>query len=299
MSTVLGLDIGGTGSRAQLCADGEVVAESTAASASLVAVGEASARAALNELLGKLPPLARYRLDAICAGSAGCRVPATRQFLTAQLAPLTRSGTVVIVADAKLVLPAAGLEEGVALICGTGSIALGCYQGYEVQSGGWGYLLGDEGSGYWMVRAALRALLDRRERGLPLGELGERFLSASDAGQLSALHERLYADPHPRHWADYAPLVLASADPLAGQITAEAAGALAGLAVSAAERLGAPARLPVVLAGGLIRHAGLEARVRVLIAKARPGSDIRTLDRQPVAGAVRLAQAAARRQSSD
>jgi glucosamine kinase len=297
MSTVLGLDIGGTGSRAQLCADGEVVAESTAASASLVAVGAVSARAALGELLGKLPLRPQRRLDAICAGSAGCRVPAMRRFLTAHLAPLTRSGTVVIVNDVTLVLPAAGLDEGVALICGTGSIALGSYQGHEAQAGGWGYLLSDEGSGYWMVRSALRALLDRRERGVPLGELGERLLAAAGAGDVSALHERFYADPHPRHWAGYAPLVLDSGDPLAAQIAAEAAGALAGLAVSAAERLGAPARLPIVLAGGLMRHAGLEARVRVVIAEARPGSDIWTLDRQPVTGAVRLAQAAARRQS--
>jgi len=295
MSTVLGLDIGGTRSRAQLCAGGAVVAESTAASASLVAVGAASARAALGELLGKLPLQPRHGLDAVCAGAAGNRVPATRRFLTAQLAPLTRSGTVVIVHDAALVLAAAGLDEGVALISGTGSIAVGSYRGAEVQSGGWGYLLADEGSGYWVVRAALRALLDRGNCGIALGELGERLLSASDAGDLSTLHERFYADPHPRRWAGYAPLVLDSADPLAAAITAEAAAALAGLAVSAAERLGAPARLPVVLAGGLMRHAGLEARVRALIGKARPGSDIRTLDRQPVTGAVRLAEAAARR----
>jgi glucosamine kinase len=295
MSTVLGLDIGGTGSRAQLCADGAVVAESTAASASLVAVGAVHARAALGELLGKLPLQPQRRLDAICAGSAGCRVPAMRRFLTAQLAPLTRPGTVMIVNDAMLVLPAAGLDEGVALICGTGSMALGSYQGREVQSGGWGYLLSDEGSGYWMVRSALRALLDRRASGMPVGELGERFLAATGADDVSALHERFYADPQPPHWAGYAPLVLDSGDPLAAQITAEAAGALAGLAVSAAERLGAPARLPVVLAGGLMRHAALQARVRLVIAETRPDSDVRTLDRQPVTGAVRLAEAAARR----
>jgi glucosamine kinase len=293
MSTVLGLDIGGSQSRAQLCADGEVVAESQAASASLVAVGPASAEAALAELLARLP-LPRHRLDAICAGAAGSSVPATRQFLTAQLAPLTRSGTVLIVKDAMLVLPAAGLDEGVALICGTGSIALGSYQGGQVQSGGWGYLLGDEGSGYWIVRAALRALLDRRDRGLPAGDLGERLLAATGAGDVGGLHERFYAEPHPRHWAGFAPLVLDSADPLAAEIAADAAGALAGLAVSAAERLGAPRWLPVVLAGGLLRHAGLGATVRALIHQARPGSDIRALARQPVAGAVRLAQAAAR-----
>jgi glucosamine kinase len=292
VSRVLGLDIGGTQSRAQLWADGGVVAESKAASASLVAVGATRAEAALAELLDQLPLQPMHRLDAVCAGSAGCSIPATRQFLTAQLAPLTRPGTVMIVKDAMLILPAAGLAEGVALICGTGSVAIGCYQGEQVQCGGWGYLLGDEGSGYWIVREALRVLLDRRDRGVPVGELGDSLLSVAGADHVGALHERFYAQPHPRYWASFAPLVLDSSDPAAAEIMAGAADAAAGLAVSAAERLGAPAWLPVVLSGGLFGHAGLEAMVRVLIEAARPGSDVITLTHQPVTGAVRLAQAA-------
>jgi glucosamine kinase len=293
VSRVLGLDIGATGSRAQLCVDGEVVAEAAAAGASLVAVGAASAEAALADLLAQLPLRQRRRLDVICAGSAGASAPGTRRFLTERLAPLTRSGNVVIVNDAMLVLPAADLAEGVALSSGTGSVAVGRYRGAEVQCGGWGYLLGDEGSGYWIVRGALQALLGRRDRGLPVGELGERMLAATGAAQVGGLLELFYRQPHPRHWADYAPLVLGSADPAATRITAEAADALVGLALSAAERLGAPPGLPVVLAGGLFGHAGLEAAVRDLIGKARPGSAVRTLDRPPVAGAVRLALAAA------
>jgi glucosamine kinase len=294
MSRVLGLDIGGTRSRAQLCVDGKVVAESKAASASLVAVGTASAKAALADLLRQLPLDPLRRLDAVCVGAAGASVPGTRQFLTEHLAPLTRSGQVMIVNDATLILPAAGLDAGIALICGTGSAAIGCYQGREAQSGGWGYLLGDEGSGYWIVRAAVRVLLDRRDRGAPLGELGDRLLAATGAGHVGALCEQFYTQAQPRHWAGYAPLVLTSADPSAAAITAAAADALAGLAVSAAERLGAPPGLPVVLSGGLFRHAELETTVRIAIEEARPGSDIRTLARPPVTGAVRLAMAKVR-----
>ena len=293
MSRVLGLDIGATGSRAQLSVDGEVVAEAAAAGASLVAVGAAVAEAALADLLSRLPLRQQRRLDVICAGSAGASAPGTRQFLTERLAPLTRSGNVVIVKDATLILPAADLAEGVALSCGTGSVAVGRYRGTEVQCGGWGYLLGDEGSGYWVVRAAIQALLDRRDRRLPVGELGESLLAATGAARVSALLELFYRQPHPRHWAGYAPLVLGSADPAATRITAEAAAALAGLAVSAADRLDAPPGLPVVLAGGMFGHAGLRAGVRDLIGKARPAGTVRTLDRPPVAGAVRLALAAA------
>jgi glucosamine kinase len=294
MSRVLGLDIGGTRSRAQLCVDGKVVAEGKAASASLVAVGMANAKAALADLLRQLPLDPLRRLDAICVGAAGASVPGTRQFLTEHLAPLTRSGQVMIVNDATLILPAAGLDTGIALICGTGSAAIGCYQGCEAQSGGWGYLLGDEGSGYWIVRAAVRVLLDRRDRGVSLGELGDRLLAATGADHIGALRELFYTQTQPRHWAGYAPLVLTSADPSVATITAAAADALADLAVSAAERLGAPPGLPVVLSGGLFRHAELETTVRIAIEEARPGSDIRTLTRQPVTGAVRLAMAKVR-----
>jgi len=294
MNRVLGLDIGGTLSRAQLSEDGDIVAEGRAGSASVVAVGAASAGAALADLLGQLPLARRPCLDAICVGSAGTSVPATRRFLTRHLAPLSRSGEVIIVKDAMLILPAAGLAAGIALICGTGSAAFGSYRGRDVQSGGWGYLLGDEGSGYWMVRAAVRTLLDRRDSGAQLGELGERLLQAAGAGHIGALHELFYARPHPRYWASHAPLVLDSADPAAAAITAGAAAALAGLAVSAAERLGAPPGLPVVLSGGLFRHGALEGAVRDAIGEARPGSDVRTLTGQAVTGAVRLALAAAR-----
>ncbi len=293
-SRVLGLDIGGTGSRAQLCEGADVVAESRAASASVVAVGAAGARAALANLLGQLPLGREPGLDAICVGSAGASVPATQKFLTKHLGPLTRSGQVIIVKDAMLVLPAAGLAAGIALIGGTGSVAFGSYQGRDVQSGGWGYLLGDEGGGYWMVRTAVRMLLDRRDRGAPLGELGDRLLKATGAEHIGALHELFYARTHPRYWASYAPMVLGSADPAAAAIMAGAAAALAALAVSAAERLGAPPSLPVVLSGGLFRHARLESTVRVAIEDARPGSDVRILARQAVTGAVRLALAAAR-----
>ena len=295
MTRVLGLDIGATGSRAQLCVDGEIVAESKAASASVVAVGPASAKAALADILAQLPLDPQQPLDAVCAGSAGISVRGTRQFLAEHLAPLARPGRTVIVKDAMLILPAAGLDEGVALICGTGSVAIGTYQGHEMQCGGWGHLLGDEGSGYWMVRAALRVLLERRDRGALMGDLGDRLFEATGTDHIGALQGAFYSQKHPRHWAGYAPVVIGSADPAAAVIVADAADALAGLAAAVAERLGAPPGLPVVLSGGLFRHAELETTVRIAIEETRPGSDIRTLTGEAVTGAVRLAQAAAQR----
>ena len=162
-----------------------------------------------------------------------------------------------------LVLPAAGLDEGVAVICGTGSIAVGAWQGRQARSGGFGYLLGDEGSGYWITRAAVRALLDRRDRGVPLGALGETLLAAAGASHMDELQRMFYDFPHPRRWARHAPLVLEADDPAARSIAVEAAQALAGLAASAMRRLAgpdeSPVALPVVLGGGLLDNPAFRA----------------------------------------
>ena len=133
--------------------------------ASLTAAGAGDAAAAQADLLAQLPIDPEHPFDAACAGSAGSNVPGARELPAGRLAPLTRSGTVVIVNDAMLVLPAAGLDAGVGVICGTGSIAVGAWAGRTGRAGGFGYLPGDEGSGYWITRVAVRTLLDRRDRG--------------------------------------------------------------------------------------------------------------------------------------
>ena len=292
MSRVLGLDIGGSTTRARLVADGALVAEATAASASMTAAGPQPAGAALSDLLGQLPELTGS-LDVVCAGAAGARTgPETIEFLRATLAPLTRGGRVLVVDDASLILPAAGLTDGLAVIGGTGSIAIGSWQGRTEWAGGWGHLLGDEGSGYWLVRRAVRTLLTRRAQGLPAGELGRSVLAAAGAADLDELRAAFHRQPAPRQWARLAPVVLDCADPEGGRLMAATAAALAGLAGQLADRLGAAGAVPVVLAGGLMRHDRLRAAAVAAVTAALPGAPVRTLDVPPVAGAVRLALAA-------
>jgi N-acetylglucosamine kinase-like BadF-type ATPase len=288
VSRLLGLDVGATHSRARLSVDGEVAAEAEAPGASVTAVGLAGAKRHLDELLTGLP-LPRDGVDAVCVGSAGISVPGARKFLHDYLAPLTRTGTVLIVHDAMLVLPAAGLADGIAVICGTGSCAVGVYRGKQARWGGWGYLLGDEGGGYSIVRAAVRVLLDRRDRGLAPGGLGGALLAAAGAGDVAALQEAFYAEPHPRHWARHAPLVLDCPDPAVAAIRAEAALALAGLAAGAAGQLAAPRDVPVVLAGGLSGHEPLMSATRAALAGSAGFTDVRLLTAPPVAGAIHLA----------
>ena len=63
----------------------------------------------------------------------------------------------LVVNDALVALEAGAPDQpGVVVISGTGSIAYGRNrEGEAARAGGWGYVLGDEGSGYWIGRAAL------------------------------------------------------------------------------------------------------------------------------------------------
>ena len=273
---------------------GEVMAESEAASASLAAAGPRQAEKALQELLARLPLGRWVPLDAVCVGSAGLSLPGAAEFLRDRLSPLARAEKVIIVSDGLLALAAAGVDEGVAVICGTGSVAVGSYRDRTTQGGGWGYLLGDEGGGYWVVREAIRVLLRRRESRQPLGDLGARLLADAGAADLAELHRRYYAQPHlPRGWAAHARVVLSAADPAVAGILAAAGEAVASLAAGVIGELGAPVALPVVLAGGLSDSASFVAAVRRAVARTLPGAELRVLADAPVAGAVRLARRAA------
>ena len=295
---LVGLDIGGTRSRARLWAGGQTVAETESPSASLPAAGIDGARAALAAALAGLGLDPADPADAICVGSAGLSVPGAERFLREQLGPFARSGLVVVVSDALLVLAAAGLDAGVAVICGTGSVAVGVDRERTVQSGGWGYLLGDEGGGYWIVREAVRLLLRRREQGALPGEIGGLLLAATGSADVAALLRRYYAQPHlPREWARYSGAVLDSTDPASAEVIARGAGAVAALAAAAAGELAAPKRVPVVLAGGLTRHERYRDALLSAVSLALPDAQARVLDDEPVAGAVRLAARAARTQA--
>jgi glucosamine kinase len=292
---LLGLDIGGSASRARLVESGRVTSEVVTSSASLPAAGQDAAQSAFAEMLAGLPLDPARPLDAIGAGSAGLSIPGTREFLLDQLVPLTRPGAVTIVSDAMLVLPAAELAAGVAVICGTGSVAVGSDSGRSVQVGGWGYLLGDEGGGYWIVRETLRVLLRRRDQGCPPGPLGGALLAATGATDVSDLQRLFYEQPHrPRDWSRLAPLVLGSTDPVVTGIVGRAADAVAVLAAAAARDMGWtgpdwPVPPAVVLAGGLMADAMFAATASHAVRTALPAADVRVLADEPVAGAIRLA----------
>jgi glucosamine kinase len=285
MTTVLGLDIGGTATRAVLAAGGRTRCDRSGGSANPAAVGWAAARSNLREVVAGLPA---GNVGAVCAGAAGAGDEAVAGRLRDLLGELLPGARLLVVTDARLVLAAAGLDAGVALIAGTGSIAFGRdREGREARAGGWGHLLGDEGSGYWIVREAVRQALRAEDAGLAPSPLHRALLADAGAATALELAHRLHDERDPGRWAALAPDVVAwtHRDPGAAAIARRGAAGLAGLATRVRERLGEP-ELPLVLAGGLLLGApALEREVRV-----RLPEPVLRLEQPAVLGAVRLAE---------
>jgi N-acetylglucosamine kinase-like BadF-type ATPase len=278
--------MGGSRTRARLVRNREVQAEAFGAGTNITAIGPTEVR---RRVAAVLNDLGNPVVDACCAGAAGTEDPRARDELQRLLGELLPGARVQVVHDSRLVLAAAHLVSGVALIAGTGSVAYGRNQaGEEVRAGGWGWLLGDDGGGAWLVREAVRALLRRVDDGDHDGPLGAGLLTAAGVSDPLALAAQLHGSREPEHWAALAGAVFGAApeDPGAQAIIEHGADSLAELAIRVAGRLGEPG--PVVLAGGLLLHQPpLEHAVRARLS-AHGLAAIR-LDDEPVAGAARLA----------
>ena len=285
MTAVLGLDIGGSKTHAARAEGGRCVAEALAGSANPSSVGVDEAGRQIDAVL------ARLRTDdvvAVCAGAAGADTPETVERLSRLLTTRLPGARVHVVHDARLILAAGGVAHGIAVIAGTGSVAWGVTPGgVEARAGGWGYLLGDEGSGWWVAREAVRHALGRNDRGEPVDALTQALVADCGLARADQLIDHFYGNPDRRYWAGRSRLVAelaADGDAAANAIIDGAAAALAALAAAVRARLGDPG--PVVLGGGFAVHQPL---LRRTVAAHLPGVDVRVLDVDPVAGAVRLA----------
>jgi N-acetylglucosamine kinase-like BadF-type ATPase len=292
---VVGVDVGGTSSRALLARGEEVLASAAGPTASISASGAETARGSLQALLRELVAGSDgTAVDAVCLGTAGSGSADMEALLRSAVAEVLGDPAITVVNDAELVLPAAGLDDGVAVVSGTGVKAVGRLGGRRAAAGGWGYLLGDEGSGYWLVREAVRRVLRRDDAGEDGGPLGAAVLAAAGCREPAGLIDRFHADPAPGGWAAHVPEVLGAPDPAVDEIVRAAGEHLAGWAVEVLRQLDAPPETPVVLAGGVLTgSAAVAGAVRGALVAARPAAPVRVLDGPPVEGALRLAVRAA------
>lgn len=199
--------------------------------------------------------------------------------------------TVQLTNDAALVLGGLENAQGVALIAGTGSIALGRDAlGVTARAGGWGYALGDEGSGYALGHAGLIAATRAADGRGPATSLLDRILQAWQLQDPRHIIERVYPHADIGMVARLAPLVLAAAqngDTIAGDIVARGADELALVALTTGDKLHYPDVLPLAMAGGLLTHEPTyRGMVVERLARRRALGEVVVVPRPAVAAAL-------------
>lgn len=151
--------------------DATAVADTSGGSANVQNVSRAQAR---RNLEGVFATLRAESVARVVVGSGGIDTAHDAQALTELIQPLAPDAVVSVVHDTRLLLAATGCSTGIAVIAGTGWAAWVTNGEDQARAGGWGYLLGDEGSGYWFGREAVRYSLERMNNGLRPDELTQR-----------------------------------------------------------------------------------------------------------------------------
>ena len=287
-AAVIGLDIGGTKTRGVRFEDGTAVADESVGSSNVQNVSREEAALHLAELFARI---GGGTVAQVYAGAGGIDTDEDAAALAALIAPHVPDARITVVHDSRLLLAAGGASTGVAVIGGTGSAAWGRNsRGEEARAGGWGYLLGDEGSGYWLGREAVRHSLRRMNQGLEPDALTTALLGScgvDDPNKLIALFHS--PGTGRRYWAERARLVVdaAAAGHAASQDLVDQAGRdLAALALQTVRKLGIDG--PVILGSGLgMNVARLQESFRNALA-AEGITDVRVLERDPVFGVLQL-----------
>lgn len=292
----VGIDAGGTRTRLHAAgADGPVLHTQTGPAAHLRRQGVEAVAETLAALLREVPAAhPGVQLETVCAGVAGGGDPADTEALAAQLRQVLGAATPArlhVVHDAEIALEAAfSGESGVIVIAGTGSIIYARGEtGATHRAGGWGYLLGDEGSGFTLGRLGLQAVAAAFDGGPPT-RLRTLLARRHGLATPEALRRRVYREG----WAlqHAAPLVLEAAaggDAVARRILTEQTHALARQVGYLARR--AEAVTPrVALLGGLSEEAPYQEAFAEALARVLPAWPLQKPDGPPVEGALRLAR---------
>jgi N-acetylglucosamine kinase-like BadF-type ATPase len=168
MPLVLGIDAGGTSTEAVLLDDDGDQAWTAVGPAANASTG---ALDGLRELLAICP-----RPDAVCAGIAGLVSEEQKKDAVGLLQGAFPDAVVSAVPDFEAALEACEPSANLCVIAGTGSIVCSRYDGEVKRTGGRGYVLGDEGSGFQFGRDAFLAFLDGSEEAV-----SQRLLDAVEA----------------------------------------------------------------------------------------------------------------------
>jgi N-acetylglucosamine kinase-like BadF-type ATPase len=299
---VMGIDAGGTKTVCVLAdGHGHVVSEGRGGGANLQASGELEVEKVLHAVMEEAIGERDVQPAAICLGIAGVDPESDAAAVRGIMRRIGFKARTLVVNDALIALVAgAGELPGVVIVAGTGSIAYGRDAANRAaRAGGWGYVLGDEGGGFWIGRAALNAVVREFDGRGPRTLLTELVLAHMRLGNPTELIHAVYGGGlHRNTIAGVASVVQRAADAgdaVAADIVTRAGVELSAAAASVIERLEMRGGLfPILLSGGVFRGVpSLVSQVATRLVEVAPRSEVRLLDVEPAAGAVTLALATA------
>jgi glucosamine kinase len=295
--TLIGADVGGTKTAVAVSQDGKVLGRADGPGAAL-RPGRAlvSASTIADVVRQALAGAGLLSGDVLVVGAAGAGREPERDELRKALRGENVAATVIVTTDIDIALTAAFADgPGIVVSAGTGSVAVGRDgSGKQYRIGGYGWQMGDEGSGYAIGRAALGAVSRAIDGRSPKTALSDRLLKATRSDNYEDL-VRWAAGASPAEVAALAPHVLAvaaSGDTLAQGIADYAARELSQLAICLVPMMSITPPIPVAATGGLL---GADQPLRrALVAKLAQESTLKPSEApvDAVAGALRLAESA-------
>src|SRR6266850_5784235 len=305
---VIGIDTGGTKTVCLLADEhGAIVSEGRGPGANLHAAGELAVEKVLHEVMeeaigdrmvGDRPILPA----AVCLGIAGVDREDEERTVRAIMRRIGYKSRVLVVNDALIALVAgAGDAAGIVIIAGTGAIVYGRNAGGEAaRAGGWGHMIGDEGSGYWIGREALAAVMRAGDGRGPDTALAAEVLAHFNVADVSRLPRIVYDREMPR-------MSVAALGPIVQTVAADGDAVAVRILERAADELGLGARsvttrlemrgdaFTFYLSGGVFRVVPwLADELPRRLVEVAPRSQVQILQQEPAAGAVWLALAEAR-----
>jgi len=299
----LGIDGGGTKTSCVIGDETSVLGSGTAAGSNVIRLGEAKAREALAAAIGQACAAANIKptqIQRTCVGLAGAGRPEISNLVRRLLAELV-SGESEVVGDMVIALQAAfGSGAGVMVIAGTGSMAYGRdSSGNTLRAGGWGFSVFDEGSGHWIGRSAIAAIMrdydeNAEEESVLLDHVKKSWtLSTREQLVLAA-----NASPSP-DFSALLPAVLSAADSgdaLARSILTQAGTELARLAKIVIRRLFSDGeKVLVAMSGGVFSNCALVRQVFYNSLRSEyPNCSVNPTIIEAVRGALDLARKAAK-----
>jgi len=261
------------------------------------AVGRRRAVAALLEAAAEAierAGIASGQLDAAVLALAGTDTEAVARNVRS-----ARSEAWIVVNDVVAAwATATSARPGIGVISGTGSNVFGVgTDGRAWRAGGWGQLLGDEGSGYWLGIESIKAALRDREDSGPETALSEAAVEFFGVESVEALAARVYSKPLSKGeiaaFAKETARQAARGDAVARALYERGAGQLAEQVAAVIRRTGLTGRFPVGLTGSAFKAGAVfvEPLTRA-VRELAPDAQVSVVEMTPVGGSLLLAMRA-------